>query len=92
MVGYRESDRLVICTNTYHDMVVTFTVMDCTNFSDKHRPDWRQMQKLALHIGSVRVSKRTAGFNTFADGRPVVTPDVDDEEEDDEEDEAARLR
>src|SRR5262249_40378428 len=87
MVGYRESDRLVICTNTYQNLVVPFTVLDCTNFSDKHRPDWRQMQKLAIRIGSLRVSKRTSGFSTVSEAVPSMTSEAD--EDDDSEDEAA---
>ena len=86
ITGYRESDRLVICTNAYPSIVVPFTVYDCTNFTDKHRPDWRQMQKLAIHVGSVRVSKRTTGFNTVTQAFPAVVPEAND---DDEEDEAA---
>jgi hypothetical protein len=84
MIGYRESDRLVICTNVYLNLVVPFTVLDCTSFSDKHRPDWRQMQKLAIRIGSVRVSKKTAGFSTAAESPQVITPVADDDEEEDE--------
>jgi hypothetical protein len=69
-------------------MVLPFAVLDCTSFVDKHRPDWNQMQKLAIHVGSVRMSKRTSGFSTIAEARPVETPDVDDDDED-EQDEAA---
>jgi len=90
MTGYRESDRLVICTNTNPNMVIPFTVMECTSFSDKHRPDWKQMQRLAIHVGSARVSKRTAGFSTVTETRPVVAPDVNDDGSDEDLDEAAR--
>jgi len=89
ITGYRESDRLAICTNSHPNIVVPFTVLDCTCFSDKHRPDWRQMEKLAIHVGKVRVSKKTAGFSTITEAGPVVVPDVED---DDEEDEAALAR
>jgi len=80
MTGYRESDRLVICTNVYPNLVVPFTVLDCTNFIDKHRPDWRQMQKLAIKLGSVRISKKTTGFNTVTQNIPTVKPDTSDDE------------
>jgi hypothetical protein len=82
MTGYRESDRLVICNKTSPDMVVPFTMLDCTCFVDKHRPDWNQMQKLAIHVNPVRVSSRTAGFSTANQPHPIRVPDVDDEEED----------
>jgi hypothetical protein len=87
MTGYRESDRLVLCTNTYQNLVVPFTVLDCTNFSDKHRPDWKQMQQLAIRVGSVRVSKKTTGFGTAVEEMPIFPPELDDDDE--EEDEAA---
>lgn len=92
MKGYRDSDRLVICNKTSPDMVVPFTMLECTCFVDKNRPDWVQMQKLAIHVNPVRVSSKTAGFSTVAESRPVRVPDVqeDDEEfEEDEGDEAA---
>lgn len=88
ITGYRESDRLVICNKTNPDMVVPFVVLECTSFDDKYRPNWQQMEKLAIDIEPVRVSKKTSGFNTLTETRPVVVPDVD---EDDEEDEAARV-
>jgi hypothetical protein len=82
MTGYRESDRVVICTNTNPNMIVPFTVLDCTSFSDKHRPDWKQMEKLAIDVNPVRVSTRTAGFSTNLEPRPVRVPDTDNDEED----------
>jgi hypothetical protein len=87
IIGYRESDRLVLCNKTSPDMVLPFAVFECTSFVDKHRPDWNQMQKLAIHVGGVRVSKKTTGFSSIAGPRPLVVPDVD--EDDDAEDEVA---
>jgi hypothetical protein len=89
MTGYRTSDRLVICNKTSPDMIVPFVVLDCTGFDDKHRPSWQQMQKLAIRVGSVRLSKRTTGFGAAVAEIPTVAPAKCD---DDEEDEAARLR
>ncbi len=87
MTGYRESDLMVICTNTSPNVVVPFTMLDCTEFSDKHRPNWEQMEKLAIEIQPVRISTKTAGFSTEAPSRPVRVA-----AEDDEQPEAARLR
>ena len=87
MIGYRESDVRAICTNTNPNIVVPFTMYECSEFSDKHKPDWEQMEKLAISIQPVRISTRTAGFS--ADG-PVRTIRVAGEETD--EDEAARGR
>ena len=84
MTGYRESDVLAICTNARPNIVVPFTMHECSEFSDKHKPNWEQMEKLAIDIQPVRISTRTAGFS--ADG-PVRTIRVAGEEAD--EDEAA---
>jgi hypothetical protein len=81
--GFRESDVLVICTNTSPNVVVPFIVYECTEFNDKFKPDWDQMKKLAIHIQPVRISTKTAGFNTFKAPKPVPQP-CDDEDEDDE--------
>lgn len=56
--GYRESDMLVICTNVYPSIAVPFVVHQCTDFEDKFKPDWRQMEKLAIEIQPVRISRR----------------------------------
>ncbi len=81
MTGYRESDRLVICNKTSPDSIVPFTMLECTGFEDKHRPDWRQMEKLAINIRPVRVSHPTAGFSVDAAPRPLTKIETDEDEE-----------
>lgn len=82
ITGYRESDRLAICTNTSPNIVLPFTVYACSSYSDKHRPDWKQMEKLAIDIRPVRVSRKTAGFSTTISPRPTAVPaDVEDDED-----------
>ena len=88
MTGYRESDLLVICTNTSPNIAVPFTVCDCSEFSDKFRPGWEQMEKLALDVQPTRISTRTAGFNAVTTVQPIRRTD---EDEDEGEDEVARL-
>ena len=78
IAGYRESDRLVICNRCTPAMVVPFAVLECTCFDDKHRPDWQQMQKLAIDIQPVRVSSRTSGFSVLTETREVSVPDEDE--------------
>jgi len=80
ITGYRESDRLVICNKTNPNLTVPFVVLECTGFDDKFRPDWNQMQKLAIDIQPVRVSSQTKGFSTLTEARPVAVP-VEDEGE-----------
>jgi hypothetical protein len=92
MTGFRESDLVVICTHTSPNIVVPFTVHDCSEFSDKFRPDWQQMEKLALDVQPTRISTKTAGFNTVTKVQPIRRDDEDEDEEGDEgEDEVARL-
>jgi hypothetical protein len=79
ITGYRESERVVICNKTSPDMVVPFVVLECTSYLDKYRPDWEQMQKLAIDIQPVRISSRTAGFGTLTDARSIRTDESDEE-------------
>jgi hypothetical protein len=85
ITGYRESDLLVICNNTNPNIVVPFTVYECTEYSDKFKPNWEQMQKLAIEVQPTRISTRTAGFSTTETKLPVRRID-----EDEDQDEAAR--
>lgn len=80
--GYRESDLLVICTNVSPNLVVPFTVLDCSEFSDRNRPTFEQMNRLAIRVNSARLSARTRGFQAVTRIQPVRV--------DDDEDEAAR--
>ena len=82
ITGYRESDRMAICTNTSPNIVLPFTVYECTGFTDKNRPGWEQMEKLAIDIQPVRVSAKTAGFSTASPIRPKTR--TGDEEVEDE--------
>lgn len=82
ITGYRESDRMAICTNTSPNIVLPFTVYACSHFSDKHKPDWEQMEKLAIDIRPVRVSKKTTGFSTKVPARSTsISEDVDNQDE-----------
>jgi hypothetical protein len=84
ITGYRESDLLVICNNTSPNIMVPFTVYDCTGFNDKHKPTYEQMKKLAVDFQPLRISK-IAGFRVGERLRPIHHDDED-------EDEAARGR
>lgn len=64
--GYRESDMLVICTNVYPSIAVPFVVHQCTDFEDKFKPNWQQMEKLAIEVQPLRVSKKTRGFGAVS--------------------------
>jgi hypothetical protein len=60
--GFRESEEIVYCTFAFDQLlVVPFKVRDCSNYTDKHRPTWEQMQDLAIEIKPVSYAK-PAGF------------------------------
>jgi len=80
MTGYRDSDRLAVCTNTNPNMVVPFAMLECSGFSDRNRPDYDQMKKLAIDIRPGRISSKTAGFSTNSPLRPARKADQDEDE------------
>jgi hypothetical protein len=82
MTGFRESDLIVICTNVSPNFVVPFTVMDCSEFSDKLKPTWDQMTKLAIEVNPVRVSARTRGFHAPTKVQPLRVKDDEDGDRD----------
>ncbi len=84
VTGYRESDLLAICTNASPNIVLPFTVYECSSYEDKHKPDWKQMQRLAIDIQPVRISSKTAGFSAVEAVRPRKTDDRDDDEDEEE--------
>jgi hypothetical protein len=87
-VGYRESEALVICTNSSPALRVPFPVYECTGFWDRNRPDYEAMTKLALNF-SVGRRKAITGFRDSGFAR---IPAVAKGEPEDAEDEAAITR
>lgn len=75
--GYRESEMLVLCTSTYPDFVVPFVVRECTAFNDKAKPDWKQMNKLAIHVTPPIRSGKKVGFSA----QPTECVEAEEEEE-----------
>lgn len=81
VTGYRESDLLVICTNVHPNRVIPFPVYECTEFWDRNRPEWEQMEKLALDFSEGR-RKPTAGFSGGGFGLTSVVDDGGDNYDD----------
>lgn len=50
MTGYRESEMVTVCTSVGPNVVVPFNIYDCTGYYDKNRPNYEQMQKLAIDV------------------------------------------
>ncbi len=87
MTGYRESDLLVICTNSNPARQVPFAVRECTEYQDRDRPSWEQMEKFAIDLKTETMRKRTPGFR----GAGFATvPVVEEDEHEDELEEVAR--
>ena len=68
--GFRESEEVTYC---YYArlMVVPFKVRDCSNYSDKTRPSWEQMEELAIEIRPAPTLK-AAGFRNGTDSTSKV--------------------
>lgn len=85
--GYRESETLVICNYSNQPQVIPFVVHECTEFWDRQRPDWEQMEKLALDFTETK-HKRISGFRGSGFARVLVkeseSEDVDETEDENE--------
>lgn len=81
--GYRESEVMVFCNYTYtHPIAVPYRVCECTNYQDRNRPSYDQMQKLALDIQPAS-SAKPAGFRikpaksaTAEEGEQVAATEI----------------
>lgn len=82
IVGYRETDVLVVCTYSNPARTVPFPVYECTEYWDRNRPDWDAMNKLALDFSESR-RKPIAGFrgNGFRQLPAAADDDQDDADE-----------
>jgi len=80
-VGYRETDVLVVCTNSSPARVVPFPVQECTDFWDRNRPSYVEMTKLALDFSACR-RKPVAGFRAGFTSPPFTVHEGDEDEED----------
>ena len=86
MTGYRESEMITMCNEVNPNIVVPFRIYECSSYYDKNRPNWEQMQKLAIHVSAG--NPKPVGFKVGAGfGETtvrVVEKDDDDCNEDDE--------
>jgi hypothetical protein len=58
--GYRESEQVTMCTHVHPNIVLPFIVNTCSSYYDKNRPNWQQMQDLALDVTTAPL--KPAGF------------------------------
>ena len=85
MTGYRESELVTMCNEVHPNIVVPFVIYECSGYYDKNRPDWEQMQKLAINLSAPPL--KPVGFKLglgFQDTRKLVpVVDGDDDQMDD---------
>jgi hypothetical protein len=83
MTGYRESEQVTICNYVGPAIVVPFNICECSNYYDKNRPSWKEMQKLAIDV--VPKTMKPAGFKVgtgFGSSVEVVVGAPDDDDDD----------
>lgn len=75
--GYRESEEVTYC---YYArlMVVPFKIRDCSNYSDKMRPSWEQMEDLAIEIRPAATFKSAGFCNDEASKSEVAVAKITD--------------
>jgi hypothetical protein len=61
VTGFRESELLIVCTDTNPNVAIPFKVQSCSCYLDKNRPNYDQMEKLAIDILPVS-SAKAVGF------------------------------
>lgn len=76
--GYRESDFLVICANSTPSRLIPFVVHECTDFEDRNRPDWEQMEKLAISFHKETQRRPVHGFRGSGFAQSPIEEDPDD--------------
>jgi len=59
--GYRESEQVIICQQTYPERQVKFPVRSCSGYVEVKRQTLKQMEEIAWQL-QPRGSKRQAGF------------------------------
>jgi hypothetical protein len=81
MNGYRESELITICTDVHPNIVLPFTIYSCTGYYDKNRPNWKQMEDLAIDVTPAPMKpvgfKVGVGFHENATVRTKVKVDLD---------------
>ncbi len=81
MTGYRESELVTVCTDTNPNIVVPFLIYECTGYYDKNRPNYDQMQKLAINVTPGPL--KPVGFKVGVGFHEAAVACISDDEEDD---------
>lgn len=84
MTGYRESEQVTMCRYIDPNIVVPFVIYECSDYYDKNRPSWQQMQKLAIDV--VTSPMKPVGFKTGPGFIQTTLVRPNGEEDDEDED------
>jgi hypothetical protein len=82
MSGYRDSELLTMCTEVHPNIVVPFVIHTCSNYYDKNRPSWKQMEDLALDVTPAPL--KPVGFKTgtgFVTTVKLTRPATDEDDD-----------
>ena len=85
MRGYRESELITMCNDVSPNIVVPFTIYECSGYYDKNRPSWDQMEKLAIDVTPAPM--KPVGFKTGVGFRETAVEKVSVDSLDGDEDE-----
>jgi hypothetical protein len=71
MTGYRDSERLAVCTNTSPNMVVPFAMLECSAFSERNRPEFGPAKEPPIDTGQGRLMSKASRFASIEPLRPT---------------------
>jgi hypothetical protein len=81
MIGFRESEKITVCSGVHPNIVVPFNIYECTGYYDKNRPTYKQMQKLAIDVDTAPM--KPVGFKTGAGFQQTTVVRVGGNDDDD---------
>jgi hypothetical protein len=82
MTGYRESEMITMCNEVHPNIVVPFLIYECTSYYDKNRPNWKQMEDLAITVTPGPL--KPVGFKVGVGFHEAAVARVRDDDEDDD--------
>ena len=82
MTGYRESEMITMCNEVHPNIVVPFLIYECTSYYDKNRPNWKQMEDLAITVTPGPL--KPVGFKVGVGFHEAAVARVHDDDEDDD--------
>ena len=85
MNGYRESERITMCSEVNPNIVVQFLIYECNSYHDKNRPNYDQMQRLAIDVATGPI--KPVGFKVGIGFQEAATARIPDDQPGDKDEE-----